>query len=155
MVGIKHRPEGAIALLPIHPRYVELIQNGAKRVEFRRRPFARAVSRIVVYSTAPVQRLAGFCEVEQVVIKPPATLWRTYKRAGGITREALLSYLEGLNTAVAIELRGFTPFSKLTALPEIGIQHPPQSFQYLDDMAFRRLTAGYAHEDLGGAAGDG
>ena len=147
MAGIQHRPEGAIALLSIHPHYVELIRKGAKCVEFRRRPFARAISHIVIYSTAPVQRLVGFCEVDQVVTGPPATLWSRYKRNGGITREALLKYLEGLNTAVAIVIKRFIPLERLAALPEIGIKHPPQSFQYLDDRAFHSLTS--KHGQLG------
>ena len=144
MAGIQHRPEGAVALLSIHPHYVELIRNGAKRVEFRRRPFARNISHIVIYSTAPVQRLVGFCEVEQVVTAPPATLWSRYARNGGITREALLEYLEGLSTAVAIVIKKFIPLKRLTALPEIGVKAPPQSFQYLDHFAFHSLTSNQA-----------
>ena len=145
MAGCQNRQsrhEGAIALLSIHPNYVKLIQNGTKRVEFRRRPFAREVSHLVIYSTAPVQRLIGFCEVERVVTESPTILWSEYKRDSGITREVLLRYLSGLETAVAIMIksRSFVPFSKSPTLPEIGIKHPPQSFQYLDDTSFRLLT---------------
>ncbi len=145
MVEIQHRPENAIALLSIHPNYVELIRNGVKRVEFRRRTFARTISHIVIYSTAPVQRLTGFCEIEQVVTGAPTTLWSSYGHVGGITREALLKYLTGLNTAVAIIIKNFIPLPKWPALPEINIKRPPQSFQYLDNSAFRFLTEKYAH----------
>ena len=140
MAGVEHRSDGAIALLSIHPHYVELIRSGDKRVEFRRRPFARRISHIVIYSTAPVQQLVGFCEVEQVVTAPPATLWSSHASNAGITREALLKYLDGLNTAVAIVIKKFIPLEKPTTLPDIGVKTPPQSFQYLDRSAFHALT---------------
>lgn len=66
------------ALLSIRPDYVELIRDGVKRVEFRRRPFARDVARILIYAASPVKKLAGFCEVEGMVEDTPAALWARY-----------------------------------------------------------------------------
>ncbi|MCE2499909.1 MAG: ASCH domain-containing protein [Dehalococcoidia bacterium] len=140
LAGGQHRQEGSVALLSIHPRYVDLIRKGEKSVEFRRRPFARIISHIVIYSTTPVKRLIGVCEVERVVRDTPAALWYDHGDKGGITREALFAYLEGLLTATAIVIRKFIPFTTEMYLPEIGIEHPPQSFQYLNDVAFTSLT---------------
>ena len=140
LAGVQHRRERAVALLSIRPRYVDLIVNGVKSVEFRRRPFAKSISHIVIYSTTPVKRLVGVCEVERVVTDTPVALWYNHGDKGGITREALFTYLEGLLTATAIVTRKFIPFPTEMNLPEIGIERPPQSFQYLNDIVFASLT---------------
>ena len=70
-------PDAAV-LLSIRPDYVELISGGVKRVEFRRRPFARDVARIVIYATGPVKKLVGFCEAEKLVEDTPAARWARY-----------------------------------------------------------------------------
>lgn len=136
----QHRPDGAIALLSIHPEYVELIKKGVKRVEFRRRAFARPITHIVIYATSPVKQLVGFCEVERVVRDTPATLWRQHGAAGGIPRATLFRYLDGLTAAIAIVLRPFNPLASGLALPAVGVARPPQSFQYLPKSAFAALT---------------
>lgn len=144
LAGVQHRRAGAVALLSIRPHYVDLIVNGVKSVEFRRRPFAKSISHIVIYSTTPVKRLVGVCEVERVVMDTPAALWYDHGDKGGITREALFAYLEGLLTATAIVIRKFIPLTTEMHLPEIGIERPPQSFQYLNDIAFASLTQKFA-----------
>ena len=136
----QHRPDGAIALLSIHPEYVELIKNGIKRVEFRRRAFARTITHIVIYATSPVKQMVGFCEVERVVRDTPAALWTQHGAAGGITRAALLRYLDGLTAAIAILLRPFRPLANRLALTTLGVARPPQSFQYLTKSAFAALA---------------
>ena len=112
-------------------------------MEFRRRPFARKISHIVIYSTMPVKQLEGFCEVDQVDTAAPSALWSRYGAKGGITRIALFRYLEGKATATAIVLRRFTPLSAGVDLLKIGVTRPPQSFQYLNDGTIGHLL--YSH----------
>ena len=131
-----------IALLSIRPKYARLIRDGVKRVEFRRRPFARAVTHIVFYATSPVRRLVGFCEVEDVVRDTPASLWSQHGDYGGIERETLLRYLDGLTSATAIILRPFSPIEGNWDLWSIGVRRPPQSFQYLSRGSFEALAGG-------------
>ena len=119
---------------------MELIKNGIKRVEFRRRAFARTITHIVIYATSPVKQLVGFCEVERVVRDTPAALWTQHGADGGIPRAALLRYLDGLTDAIAIVLRSFYPLTNELALPALGVVRPPQSYQYLPKSAFAALT---------------
>lgn len=136
----QHRPDGAIALLSIHPEYVELIKSGVKRVEFRRRAFARTITHVVIYATSPVKQLVGFCEVDRVVRGTPDALWTQHGADGGIPRATLFRYLDGLAAAIAIVLRPFCPLANRIALPALGVARPPQSFQYLTKSAFTALA---------------
>lgn len=133
------RPSGDVALLSIHPAYVELIQNGVKRVEFRRNRLAREVSCVVIYATSPIKRIVGICEVEQVVRDTPHNLWANHGANGGISREALLKYLTQLALATAIIIRKFHPFADNLDLRAIGVKKEPQSFQYLNAGALFKL----------------
>lgn len=124
--------DGSIALLSIHPEYVKLILEGAKRVEFRRTSFAKPLSHVVVYSTSPERRLAGYFEVVDVDKGSPVSLWRKHNRSSGISRERLFEYLEGGRQAVAIIMGAFYSFRKELSLEDIGVLAPPRSFRYLD-----------------------
>lgn len=134
-----HRLKGDAVLLSIHPVYAELIQNGAKRVEFRRNRFAREISCIVIYATSPIKRMVGFCEVTQVVRDTPHNLWANHGADGGISREALLKYLAKLALATAIIICNFHSFADNLELQAIGVKKAPQSFQYLNDGALFKL----------------
>ena len=139
----RHLPDvsaAAVALISIRPKYVELIRGGMKRVEFRRRPFARDVACVVIYAAAPVKKLVGFCEVEGAVLDTPAALWARYGPAAGLSREALFLYLNGVDFGFAIELGPFRPFADGLALSALGIDRPPQSFRYLPVSALADLV---------------
>ena len=43
--------QDGVALLSVRPEYVRLIREGVKRVEFRRRPFTRRLTHIVIYES--------------------------------------------------------------------------------------------------------
>lgn len=118
---------------------MELIQNGVKRVEFRRNRLAREVSCVVIYATSPIKRIVGICEVEQVVRDTPSNLWANHGANGGISREALLKYLAQLALATAIIIRKFHPFADNLDLRAIGVKKAPQSFQYLNAGALFKL----------------
>lgn len=122
---------GSVILLPVHPRYADLIASGEKRVEFRRCNFARNITSVVIYSTSPDQKVVGVCEVEQVIRSTPSALWKEHGKVAGITREALFGYLKGVRDATAIVLRNFHWFVPDLRLPMLGIERAPQSFQYL------------------------
>ena len=133
--------DGSIALLSVHPEYVKRMVNGEKLVEFRRAPFARRVSHVVVYSTRPEKRLVGYFEVDGVYEDSPSSLWRKHNKRGGISRERLLEYLEGGRQTVAIVMSRFHPFRKDLGLEDIGVARPPQSFRYLDRSVLETLKS--------------
>lgn len=124
----------SIALISIHPEHVAKILSGQKRIEFRRAWAARPVTQIVIYSTAPEQRLVAVAAVRQTVRDTPAVLW-TYAlpHGPGLTREHLLKYLTGKETGVALHLAAIRRFKKPLLLEKLlpRSARPPQSFRYL------------------------
>lgn len=118
--------------MPIHPEYVDLIRDGNKLVEFRRTNFRREFEYVIVYATSPEKRIAGYCEVSEVTRRSPEELWSEHGQNGGITRDRLLKYLDGLSMATAIVIRKFHDIGDMLTLSAIGVPRAPQGFQYLD-----------------------
>ena len=67
--------DASIALLPIHPEFASESLSRAKRVEFRRRGFARDVSHVVIYATAPEMRIVGWFRVAGIEKASPSMVW--------------------------------------------------------------------------------
>ena len=143
MAEESRRSDGAVALLSIRPEYADRVSSGEKRVEFRRHNFRRDITHVVLYSTSPVSRLVGLCEVARVVRGSPAELWSDHGRYGGIEEDALLNYMDGVTAGTALILRRFQPFERDVRLSALGLERAPQSFQYLSQDDLARLR-GYA-----------
>ncbi len=132
-------PEFA-ALVSVHPKFAELILNGRKRVEFRKRRFAESVTHVVIYATRPVQKILGFFEVSAVREDTPSRLWRRYKARGGISRAVFSEYFGEHPLGVAIEVGRVFAFS--SPLPLSGVSASataPQSFCYLRGRVVSKL----------------
>lgn len=130
------------ALISIHPEHVAHILSGEKRIEFRRAWAARPVTRILIYSTAPEQRLVGIAAIKSTVRETPRALWAYAKPHGpGITLEHFLKYFTGKRTGVALHLSGVRRLKKPLALHELlpRESRPPQSFRYLTSVEERKL----------------
>lgn len=127
-----------VALLSIHPQYAQAIMAGTKSVEFRKQPFGRPVSHIVIYETAPTGRIVGAARVASCDVAPPAELWERYADVGAIGSAAFDGYYEGRALGVAIKLE--TPPMPLDLpLAALGQSRPPQSFTYLCSEALEQL----------------
>lgn len=129
-------------LISIHPKYIELILSGEKRLEFRRSWAATPVSNLVIYGCAPVKRIVAVAEIKATIWGSRTKLWNIAKKQGGaITRRELLAYLNGKKIAVAIEL--FNVKSIVGGLdPKVLLGYefrPPQSFMYIDNDTFSRI----------------
>ena len=134
--------DGVIALLSIHPLYVQAILSGAKLVEFRRRPFARPLSHVIIYATTPVKRVVAICTVRRVTYDSPTRLWARYRSVAGIDENAFFRYMGDRDSGVGIE---FDRVEKLAAPVRLASlsrgMRPPQSFVYLSDTEFDRIQA--------------
>ncbi|RXZ36090.1 ASCH domain-containing protein [Oxalobacteraceae bacterium CAVE-383] len=139
-------PSGRIVLLSIKPKYAELILAGSKRVEFRRSWAAQEVTKIVLYSSSPIQKIVGIVEVEDVVTASATTLWKTcVERGGGLTREELRSYFSGKSQGFGLLLGNVLEFANSIEPSEIIKNFvPPQSFRYLDNSDYINLEKFFA-----------
>jgi len=123
---------GSLALLPIRPRFAELIINGEKKVEFRKTNFRQDVSHVVLYASRPVQGILGYFEVVGILGDSPARLWSRYSMVAGIERAEFDAYYSSASYGIAIEI------GQVWALPDPlplsalgGSLAAPQSFAYL------------------------
>jgi predicted transcriptional regulator len=120
------------ALLSIRPPFAAAVFRGEKRYEFRRSIFSRRVDVVLVYVTAPVQRVVGEFDVASVITAPLPILWRHTREYAGIDEAVFYKYFDGLHYGHAIaigEVRAYNaPFCPIE---QLGLR-PPQSFVYLD-----------------------
>lgn len=127
-------------LLSIRPEFLPSIFCGDKKYEFRRRIFARPVDVVLVYATAPIQRVVGEFDVRSVVTEPLQTLWELTRQLAGIEEYLFLQYFRGMNYGHAIEIgevrRYATP---LCPVEQLGVVRP-QSFVYLGDREPNAVT---------------
>jgi predicted transcriptional regulator len=131
-----------VALLSIHPEFADAILAGKKRVEFRKSPFKRDVSHVVLYATAPIGRVVGVFELRGLDEQPPQELWSSYAEVGGIDEERFFSYFAGCTKGVAYHVGVVERFSPPVSLASLRAgMTPPQSYSYLDSSSLRVLEA--------------
>ncbi|SPD63012.1 conserved protein of unknown function [Cupriavidus taiwanensis] len=96
---------------------------------------------IVLYSSAPIQKIVGLVEVENVVIAAPSTLWKTCtEMGGGLTRRELREYFLGKSKGVALLLgQVLSPVKHLDPSDVINDFVPPQSFRYLNPSEYMKV----------------
>src|ERR1700757_3815241 len=97
------QPTGRAVLLSIKPRYAELILAGSKKVELRRSWPSTDIGVMVLYSSAPIQRLVGIAMIDRVQEADVAGLWTIARdNGGGVTQDELIEYFSGKKTAFGI-----------------------------------------------------
>ena len=130
----------SIILLPIKPRFAELIIRGKKKVEFRRRGFRNKISHVVLYATNPIKKILGYFEVSHIDEDSPKKLWDRYKKVGGITYEEFKNYYSSSDIGIAIGvgevyvLQTPVPLSMLTKSLT-----SPQGFVYITPNDFDKI----------------
>ena len=62
-------------LMSIKPSYAEMILNGIKRYEFRKRGFKKQIDKIFIYSTKPVSKIIGYFTFDKVLKGTPSEIW--------------------------------------------------------------------------------
>lgn len=119
-------------LLSIKPEFAEKIFSGEKKYEFRRTIFKnKAVKKVVVYASAPVQKVIGEFEIDQIISKEPSELWQQTKDGSGISEEFFFQYFTDKSTAFAIKVKSVKRYKKPLCIREDFHTSPPQSFVYI------------------------
>lgn len=133
---------GRVVVMSIHPQYADQILAGTKRVEFRKRPVADDVTHVIVYATAPVSAVVGAFTVEAQHTLNPRTLWRRFREVGGIGWNDFIRYYDGrpAGTGIAVGEVLHAP-EPMSLRHDLGIAHPPQSYQYICSDAGRSVLS--------------
>jgi predicted transcriptional regulator len=133
-------PAQTVVLLPIKPRFAKPILGGLKRVEFRKKRFARRPSHVVVYASSPVKKVVGFFEVSDLETAPIRELWRRYESSGGIQAAEFFEYYGSGREGVAISVGRVTVLAEPMELAELGLgERPPQNYAYVEPAVLVQL----------------
>ena len=130
-------------LLSVHPRHVDAILAGTKRVELRRRCPRMTSGPALIYATAPRMELVASFRIEGVIRQSLDVLWQEVVDLAGVSRWEFDCYFRGLTVGVAIGIADLVELKPI-ALNELraawGGFHPPQGFRYLIQADFDKLT---------------
>ena len=124
---------GRKIMLAIKPEYVEKIFDGLKRYEYRRKCPNHPISQIVIYETAPVSKVVGMVDVDEMLGTDPHVLYDMTKKWAGISEDGYNDYFKGSNVAYAYSLNHPVIFSRPVSIEKYGLNGAPQSYVYLED----------------------
>lgn len=124
---------GCKIMLAIKPEFVEEIFDGLKRYEYRRKCPNCQVSKIVIYETAPVSKIVGEVDVDEMLGTAPHVLYDMTEKWAGISKEKYNEYFDGSRQAYAYSLNHPVIFSRPASIEEYGLKGAPQSYVYLED----------------------
>lgn len=118
-------------LMALKPEFYELIWQGRKTHEFRRRFLEGRPVRWFVYLNAPVSRLAAVVDLGPAIVDVPDRIAAIAERARPGNGASVLEYVRDLDRAFAMPIFGVTefpgvPVAELRA--ELAAFHPPQGF---------------------------
>lgn len=127
-------------LMSIKPKYVNMIMNGTKKFELRKK-FPNGiddVDEVYVYSTSPVQKVVGKFNVKYVHVESDyKALWNlttnngAYPEKVGVTFEEFEEYFKNSSKCFAIEIGKIEKFATPRTLKDFNIGSAPQSWCYL------------------------
>ncbi len=120
-------------LLSIKPKFAAAILSGEKQFEFRRAIFKNTnVKKVYVYASKPIGLVIGEFEIDKIITADPESLWKTTKKASGISKEYFDKYFEGREVAYALKVRTVRSYRAPVSLIDMfNINRPPQSFMYV------------------------
>jgi predicted transcriptional regulator len=122
---------GEPVLMALKPEFYELIWQGLKTHEFRRRFLRDRPARWFVYLTAPVSRLAAVISLGPAIVAAPERIAEIAEAARPGNGASVLAYVRDLDEAFAMPILGVREYSGLPAAglrAELGAFHPPQGY---------------------------
>ncbi len=151
-------------LFSLKPRYADLVFDGLKGAELRRRITSCMENReVFIYVTSPVRQLRGGFRVGHVWRGTPNEVWRQVSKLAGIRKRDFDAYYAGRPVAYALEITAVWEYKNPVSLNTLGNRFPdfvvPQSWRYVrpeENRLFRkmkRLTKKPEHAGILSAVG--
>ena len=120
-------------LLSIKPAFANLIVDGIKTVELRRKFPENLKSKCYIYSSSPTKAIIGECYIERVEKCSLEKLWENYSEKSLIGWEEFSDYFAGQDYGNALILSKYVRYPVAIKLEEkIASGRPPQSFCYIN-----------------------
>ena len=119
-------------LLSIKPQFAIKIFDGTKKFEFRKSVFKNSnINTVVVYASAPMQKVIGEFTIAEIMEEEPEALWEMTKRHSGISKDFFDEYFFNRDRAFAIKVKDITRYKEPKELRDFDLNFAPQSFVYL------------------------
>ncbi|PKL58214.1 MAG: hypothetical protein CVV25_14820 [Ignavibacteriae bacterium HGW-Ignavibacteriae-4] len=119
-------------LLSIKPEFADLIFSGKKKYEYRKQIFKKDVKTVVVYASAPVQKVIGEFTIDCVHHEDINDLWQKTESGSGISRHYFNEYFLSHERGYAIKVLNINKYVEPLNLNELYQSPPPQSFAYIN-----------------------
>ena len=134
-------------LLSLKPRYADLIFEGVKKAELRKRSLVQMEGRdVFVYVTRPIMRLRGGFRVGEVWAGTPQYIWKKVSEWAGVNKDDFDAYYAEKSIAYALEITDVWEFANPPALnmlrSRFGNFIVPQSWRYVkpeEHQSFRKM----------------
>lgn len=134
-------------LLSLKPRYADLVFDGLKRAELRRRIIPCIENRYVfIYVSSPVRRLRGGFRVGHVWHGSPEEIWDRVSELAGVGKQDFDTYYAGRTVAYALSIMDVWEYRYPKDLNALRDRFPgfvvPQSWRYVrpeEYRSFRRM----------------
>ena len=144
-------------ILSLKPRYADLIFEGVKKAELRRRPLVQMEGGdVFVYVTSPVMELRGGFRVGEVWAGTPHDIWEKVSGRAGVNRADFDAYYAGQSIAYALEITGVWKYSDPPGLGTLRKLFDnfvvPQSWRYVkpeEHRSFRSMERAMEIENCG------
>lgn len=121
-------------IISIRPNFCQLIFDGKKLYEYRKRVFTRSdVDRVYIYASKPISKIVGYFTIKRIIDDSPSMVWDMTHEDGGISKKYFLDYFKGHSVAYAIEI-GEVVELDIPINPKEVIQGftAPQNYCYVD-----------------------
>ena len=141
-------------LLSIKKVYCDLILNGTKRFEFRKRlpNGLQKGDEVAIYCTRPGSRVVAYFKIADVIHATRRSLWRQTRLAAGINFETFMRYFGAAKQANAIRIGEVHVLNAPLSLVRLrNNRSPPQSFLYLTESQSEMVKARAVHQNVKGA----
>lgn len=134
-------------LLSLKPDYADLVFDGLKEAELRRRISSCMENRdVFIYVTSPVRQIRGGFRVGQVWSGTPKQVWRQVSRLARVDKRDFDAYYAGRTVAYALEITDVWEYKNPASLNKLWNRFPdfvvPQSWRYVrpeEYHLFRRM----------------
>lgn len=122
-------------LVSIKPAYADLILQGVKTIELRRR-FPKAVAtgtKIFIYSTTPTQKVVGYALISNILNLTLRELWDIAGKPSCVSYDYFQMYFRGLEKGFGIILEQPVTLEKQVSLRVLRENNyiPPQSYRFV------------------------
>ena len=148
-------------LLSLKPCYAELVFQGLKKAELRRRIPCVENRDVFIYVSSPVRRLRGGFRAEHVWSGSPEEVWREVEGIARVERREFDAYYAGCSVAYALRISEVWEYDEPLHLEMLRTQLPdfvvPQSWRYVkpdESRYFRTLGGSPIRRRIGSDARD-